>query len=405
MLGTIQRRFWTTLLFALPLTLLCWGFVSVPDAYAACVNNFSCPNTWRCEGGACVPPPPGPTTTIPTLNPSGGDVIVGGINCVTGLRGCPKMIDEITLTQLIKSAAESCLKKLGKGGDSAFPDCVKAAVSDALKNFYAAQWGLCLPVVGQILTCTTAATNALGYGFNTLWCQTYPQDPFCGNSIDTNYARCANSPTPSDCTTCCMRGVPGSTSSGGCIGSSSQGGNDTLCNDYLSGCTQKCNFCANPGWKKCPMQGVSQWVCTDLTTNSANCGSCGTRCNAGVACVNSVCANATTTRVTTTTRAITTTRATTTTRAITTTRATTTTSSTTRPTGAACVSRNSQRICALPAGGTCWPTCTQVPHAQTPGMAACPFQPNNDPCGVAANWCENRTSCPVTSSTRAPAGR
>ncbi len=328
-----------------------WGIVAAPFSYAqkSCNNNLGCnpPSTICSPQKFCIPNPNVPPPTKPPLPPPTGEsVIVGGINCVKNFSGCPKMIDSITLANLIKNAAEQCVKSAK--GEHAFYECQKAAVMQALKDFYAAQWGICLPVVNQILECTQAASNALGYGFSKLWCDLYPDDPWCGLTPGSSFNECVNRTPPPNgaaaCIQCCMR-PSGFADCNGQLGEAAK----QRCKNWENTCTNKCN------------------AREPQTT--------------------------TTIRPTTTT----TRPPTTTTRAPTTTRPPTTT--TTRPTITYLTCRSqSGSVCYAPASGRCWSTCSSGTTTNTAGMSACPFQPDSNPCGAAAVWCGG--SC--TTTTRRP---
>jgi hypothetical protein len=247
------------------------------------------------------------------------------------------MIDSITLANLIKNAANKCVNSAK--GENAFYECQKAAVMQALQDFYAAQWGICLPVVNQILACTQAATNGLGYGFSKLWCDLYPDDPWCGITPNSSYNECINrTPKPNGvaaCIQCCM-GPSGFADCNGQLGEAAK----QRCRNWETTCTNKCNAT------------VSQSTTRPPTTT-------------------------TTTRppMTTTTRP-----------PITTTTRTTITYLTCRS--------QSGSVCYAPASGRCWSTCSSGTTTNTAGMSACPYQADSNSCGAAAVWCGG--SCTTT---------
>ena len=67
-----------------------------------------------------------------------------------------------------------------------------------------------------------------------------------------------------------------------------------------------------------------------------------------------------------------------------------------------CRSQSGQ-TCYGPSGGSCYNTCTQGSTASIAGMSLCPYQPDSNPCGVAATWCGgpcNTTTRPMVTTTR-----
>ena len=112
-------------------------------------------------------------------------LIVGGYTCVTGLYGVPGQCASIasatvgsTISGVVKSCADSAVKNATKEDKAEHlrDECVRKAVTAALNAAYMSQLGMCLPVVSAVQSCVSSFTNALGYGFNSLWCSTYPND-------------------------------------------------------------------------------------------------------------------------------------------------------------------------------------------------------------------------------------
>ncbi len=136
---------------------------------------------------------------------------------MTGFSGCGKPVETATITEILKDTAKACVKVKDPTDppgtvQALFDKCVKDGVKAALTKIYGTA-GACFPIVGQILNCTSAAANALGYGFNKLWCDTYPDT--CEGQMHRSqmagakYSSCVNaSPRPSNaqCYKCCMEG-------------------------------------------------------------------------------------------------------------------------------------------------------------------------------------------------------
>lgn len=138
------------------------------------------------------------TGSVPS--PTGFNVIVNGAQCAVSLVGLSPNCANVPLNvkdaiaDAVSTCGEIAMVAAGKvvinGGEAKEitferirKDCIKSTFSKAIDQAYDVPLGMCSPVQDALVKCTSAFANTIGYSFNTIWCQTYPND--CANGVST----------------------------------------------------------------------------------------------------------------------------------------------------------------------------------------------------------------------------
>jgi hypothetical protein len=214
------------------LSVICF-FSSTVFAQKSCNTNFDCNAGMICDkskrqcisapgqngGPGTGSRPTGPFSEAPHV--SNQQVLSGWYGCVKGLFGpnCKALPDELTITKIMDDARKSCLKSIDPAkapttGQKVFEDCVDAAIKSAMSALMNQSLGGCLPGLNKIKSCVNATVTTGGKLFNDLWCETYPQDPWCRKDLPLNQdvnatiSECVNMGgakiSNSQCMSCCM---------------------------------------------------------------------------------------------------------------------------------------------------------------------------------------------------------